>query len=167
LQIGTAPIAKGNGPTFGDDPRLFRAEVYGMAIALLYLRFLHRLIELSQNEGSINKIICDNKGLLIRIRKASHLTYTTPNVTLGAEWDVESVILTIYKELGIQFDFVHVKSHQDDETLVTRLSLDLRLNVEADRLATKYMKEDTQRRPLVDLFPSAQAQLIIKQSLVT
>jgi hypothetical protein len=37
LQIGDIQIAKGKGPTFGDDPRSFRAEGYGMA---LYLRLM-------------------------------------------------------------------------------------------------------------------------------
>jgi hypothetical protein len=40
LQIGTAQIAKGKGPAYGDDPRLFYAKGYGMASALLYLRIL-------------------------------------------------------------------------------------------------------------------------------
>jgi hypothetical protein len=167
LQIGNTPIAKGNGPTYGNDPRSFRAEGYGMTSALLYLRLLQRLVEFSRYPTSVNKIICNNKGLLIRIGEASKWKYTTPNVTLRAEWDVNSLILTIYKELGMQFDFVHVKSHQDDETPVASLSLESRLNVEVDCLATKYMKEDTQRWPLVDLFPLAHAKLIIKQKLVT
>jgi hypothetical protein len=46
-------------------------------------------------------------------------------------------------------------------------SLESRLNVEADRLATKYMKEDLTRRPRVALFPSAKAQLIIQNASVT
>jgi hypothetical protein len=40
IQIGEHQIARGKGPTFGSDPRSFRAEGYGMASAMLYLRLL-------------------------------------------------------------------------------------------------------------------------------
>jgi hypothetical protein len=56
----------------------------------------------------------------------------TPNITLWAEWDIESVILTEYKALNMQFVFMHVKSHQDDDAKVASLSLESRLNVKAD-----------------------------------
>jgi exonuclease III len=167
LQIGTTLIAKGKGPAYGDDPRSFRAEGYGMASALVYLLILQQTIEFTRQPNSSNKLICDNQGLLIRIQEASQWNYTTPNVTLRAEWDIESVILSTYKELSLNFSFVHVKSHQDDGALVANLSLELRLNVEADCLATEYMSEDKTRRPIVELFPTAKAQLIIKTTSVT
>ena len=138
-----------------------------MASALLYLRLLQRQIEFKRPRTTTNKLICDNQGLLIRIAEAAEWTYTTPNVTLRAEWDIESVILTIYKELQIPFLFTHVKSHQDDTIPIANLSLESRLNVEADRLATAYMTKDRTRRPTVALFPSAKAQLIIKGASVT
>jgi exonuclease III len=167
IQMGTTKIAKGKGPTHGDDPRSFRAEGYGMASALLYLRLLQRQHEFPQYRSALNMIICDNQGLLKRIAQAVEWTYTTPNVTLRAEWDVESVILDMYRELGLHFNFKHVKSHQDDDTPSSNLSLECRLNVEADRLATEYMQEDHTRRPIVALFPSAKAQLLIQGASVT
>jgi hypothetical protein len=98
--------------------------------------------------------------------QAVEWTYTTPNVTLHAEWDVQSHILDLHRELEISFIYTHVKSHQDDDTPTTHLLLESCLNVEADRLATEYMQEDTTWRPVVDLFPSAKAQLIIKDASV-
>jgi hypothetical protein len=59
--------------------------------------------------------------------------------------------------MNIRFEYVHLKSHQDDSTPVHGLSLEVRLNIEADRLATEYMTEDKERRPTVALFPSAKA----------
>jgi hypothetical protein len=79
-----------------------------MMSALLYLRLLQRQIEFTQGPRAINK--------LITTAEASEWNYTTPNVTLRTEWDIESVILTFHKELNVQFDFVHIKSHQDDTT---------------------------------------------------
>jgi hypothetical protein len=86
--------------------------------------------------ATYNTIICDNQGLLTRIKEAIQWTYTTPNVTLRAKWDIESVILTTYKELDIKFTFMHVKNHQDDDGPLENLSLETRMNVEADKLAT-------------------------------
>jgi hypothetical protein len=82
LQIGNTPIAKGKGPTFGDDPGLFRAEGYGMVSALIYLRLLQRQYDFKRERNTTNMLICDNEGLLIRIEKANSWPYITPNVTL-------------------------------------------------------------------------------------
>jgi hypothetical protein len=138
-----------------------------MASALVFTSLLQQQTGFIRNKDSVNKLICDNEGLLIRIGESSTREYLTQNVTLRAEWDVESVILQKYKELGIQFTFMHVKSHQDDTRDIRNLPLKSRLNVEADRLATAYMVEDIQRRPTVNLFPSAKAQLLINNSSVT
>ena len=166
LQIGDTKIARGKGPTYGDDTRSFRAEGYGMASALLYLRMIQRERRFTRDRRSINTIICDNEGLLLRIAEASEWKYTTPNVTLRAEWDIESVILDLHKQLNMRFAFKHVKSHQDDNPQAT-LTLETRLNIEADRLATEYMTEDETHRPTVTLFPTAKAQLIIGGVSVT
>jgi hypothetical protein len=76
-------------------------------------------------------------------------------------------MLATYRELDMKFIFHHVKSHQDDDTPTDHLTLESRLNLEADRLATEYMQEDQTRRPIVALFPTAKAQLIIKGASVT
>jgi hypothetical protein len=167
IQIGNSVITKGKGPTYGDDPHSFRAEGYGMASALVFTSLLHQQFEFTRATDSVNKLICDNARLLIRIEESSQWNYLTPNVPLRAEWDVESVILQYYKALGILFTFMHVKSHQDDTVDIQNLTLKSRLNVEADRLTTVYMVEDKRRRSKVNLFPSAHAQLIIGNSSVT
>jgi hypothetical protein len=120
LQIGSMQIAKGKGPAFSDDPCSFQAEGYSMASALLYLpkTTTQRQIQFTQGSRAINK--------------ASDWNYTAPNVTMRAEWDIESVILTLHKELHLKFKFIHVNSHQDDTTPVAGLSLKSCLNMEAD-----------------------------------
>jgi hypothetical protein len=90
-----------------------------------------------------------------------------PNVTLQAKWDIESVILQNYKELAINFTFMHIKSHQDDDGPVANLSLETHLNVEADRLTTKYLQAGKSGQPIALLFPSAICQLIVNNKLVT
>jgi hypothetical protein len=168
MQIGMTQVAKGKGPAYGEDPRSFRAEGYGMARVLLYLRLVQQQTEFKREKQATNTLICDNQGLLIRIEEALAWNYVTPKVTLRAEWDVEMVILMMHKELGLNFLFMHVKSHQDNATPVASLSLESRLNVEVDHFWTEYyMTEDKTLRPTVELFPSAKAWLIIHAGSVT
>jgi hypothetical protein len=64
-----------------------------MASALVYLYLLQQQTAFERTKQSSNGIICDNQGLLTCIEEAVHWNYTTPNVTIRAEWDIESVIL--------------------------------------------------------------------------
>jgi hypothetical protein len=102
---------------------------------------------------------------LTQIEEAIQWTYTTPNVTLQAEWDIESIILTTYKELDINFTFMHVKSHQDDDGPLKNLSLETRMNVEANKLATEYLQEAHPKHPITLLFPTAKCQLIVNKKI--
>jgi hypothetical protein len=92
--------------------------------------------------------------------------YMTPNVTLRAEWDVESTIIDSYKQLGIPFTFLHVKSHQDDDGPVAGPTLEAQLNVQADALATEALA-DAPTYPKVALFPTAKCQLILAGKSIT
>jgi hypothetical protein len=92
-----------------------------MATALIYLEFLQRQKNFQRDALMTNLLICDNQGLLTRIEEAVQWNYTTPNVTLPAEWDIEAVILATYKTLAVHFSFLHMKSHQDDDVAVNDL----------------------------------------------
>jgi hypothetical protein len=94
-------------------------------------------------------------------------SYTTPNVTLRAEWDIESVILQTYQELEINFTFMHVKSHQDDNNPVANLFLETRFQEEADQLATEYLQSDKPRQAIALPFLTAKCQLIVNNKSMT
>jgi hypothetical protein len=142
------------------------AEGYGMSSGILYLLQLHRFYGIKRPRNSANKIICDNQGLLTCIGNATTWTYMTPNATLRAEWDVESTIVDSYKQLGIHFTFLHVKSHQDDDGPVAGLTLEAQLNVQADTLATAALK-DALTYSKVALFPTAKCQLLLAGKSIT
>jgi hypothetical protein len=137
-----------------------------MSSGLLYILQIHHLYDIERNRNATNKIICDNQGLLTRIEKATTWKYMTPNATLHAEWDLESTIVDSYTQLGIPFTFLHVKSHQDDDGPIVGLTLEARLNVQADTLATAALV-DAPMVPKVALFPTARCQLIIDGKLIT
>ncbi len=112
-----------------------------MATTLIYLEFLHQQTNFRRNALTTNQLICNNEGLLTRIKEVVQWTYTTPNMTQCTEWDIKSVILDTNKALAIHFSFIHLKSHQDDDIAGHNLSLDTRLNVEADSLGTEYLQQ--------------------------
>jgi hypothetical protein len=124
-------------------------------------------MEFTHERHTENTLIYDNKGLLTGMEKLSAWNYITPNITLRAEWDIESVILMLYKELNIHLIFKHVKIYQDHNAPAEGLSVESCLNIEANRLATEYMQEDKTRQLIVALFPSAKAHLIINDATVT
>jgi hypothetical protein len=166
LQVGDLPIARGKGAAQGSDPHSFRAEGYGMSSGLLYLLQIHLRYGIERQRGVRDKLICNNQGLLTRIERATAWKYMTPNVTLSAEWDLESVIVDIYQELGITFEFTHVKSHQDDDGPVDALTLEAQLNVQADALATEALKHAPTYNKVM-LFPTAKCQLILDGVSIT
>jgi hypothetical protein len=90
-------------------------------------------------------LICNNQGLLTQIEEVTQWSYATPNITLRVEWDIQLVILATYKELTINFSFTHVKSHQDNGTPVSGLSLETCLNMEAGQLATEFLQANEAR----------------------
>jgi hypothetical protein len=96
VQVGDRIIARGKGPAYGPDPRSFRAEGYGMASGLSFLLILKQYYKMACPPSRGTKLICNNEGLLIRIEKTLAWSYLQPNVTLRAEWDIESVILETY-----------------------------------------------------------------------
>jgi hypothetical protein len=69
LQMGNQIIARGKGPAYGPDPRSFRAEGYGMASGLIFLRVVQPHFNIEWSNACGNKLICDNEGLLIQIEK--------------------------------------------------------------------------------------------------
>jgi hypothetical protein len=166
LRVGQRIIARGKGPAHGPDPRSFRAEGYGMASGLLFLQLLVQHYHIDWTNDNGNKIICDNEGLLIRIEATLGWAYLQPNVTLRAEWDIESVIITTYNAIGWKFSFEHVRSHQDKAIPVDDLPEEVQLNVEADRLATEFL-EDSEYQGRAGLFPSAKCQLLLGGETVT
>jgi hypothetical protein len=70
----------------------------------------------------------------------------------------------MYKELNVDFTFLKVKSHQDDDVPVASLSLETQLNVEADKLATEFLQANKPRQPIALLFPLAKCQLIVNKN---
>ena len=61
-----------------------------------------------------------------------------PKGTLAADWDVINEIAETLTKMRIETSFHHVKGHQDNKVGYENLTLEARLNVNADAEAGKY-----------------------------
>ena len=85
--------------------------------------------QLNVNTGKI-KIFCDGEGVI------KLLNTTMPYVkTSTKHFDILSSIKRVIRHLQLKWTFCHVKGHQDDLLSQEELSLEAKLNVQADHLA--------------------------------
>ncbi|KAI2511880.1 hypothetical protein MHU86_2396 [Fragilaria crotonensis] len=153
-------MASGNGPSRGATVDSYRAECSGM---LAILRFLIRLAEYSEMFGEWTGTIgTDSQSLLDRLfgkQKEGQepleyvATHLQPLDVLTPEWDLLIEIQASLRRLP-DIRLQYVKGHQDNDTPYQRLSLMSQLNVDADKLATRYQEEFGMSRPHVLMSPN-------------
>ena len=75
-------------------------------------------------------------------KSKEHANYTDPypNNTLSSEFDITEQIYQTNKTYKIDASFQHVYGHQDTKSR-GEMSMEAKLNVEADRLAGEYQDE--------------------------
>ena len=85
---------------------------------------------------------------------------------LTPEWDLLIEIQASLRRLP-DIRLQYVKGHQDNDTPYQRLSIMSQLNVDADKLATRYQEEFGMSRPHVLMSPNAGAYLLLNDGIVT
>eukprot|EP00957_Ditylum_brightwellii_P022382 1688509-Ditylum_brightwellii.AAC.1 len=80
----------------------------------------------------------DNKVIVKRINDQLTYTYHYPFNRLEPDWDIVAQVAHTLKPYVDTLTITHVKSHQDDNTSLEKLSLLVRINVAADHLVTSY-----------------------------
>jgi hypothetical protein len=112
-------------------------------------------------------LFSDNKGILLRPRARFQYVNNYPNATLTPDWDLIEEICATLRSITCEQPHVtphitHIKGHQDDHAQYADLPVDAQMNVDADHEAeTFYSHPAFRHHPLVPMFPSTQAQLII------
>jgi hypothetical protein len=153
------PIAEACGPAYGSKATSYRSEGYGVASATTFFVHLFRYCDIPPCWEY--HYISDNLGLINRLNLLIAHPEHFPNITLQPDWDILRTIQLATRDLGCPSTFSHVKGHQDDHHAYEDLSLEARLNVDADSLAGEFRKNDSSTRPLVPRFSSNYAQLQI------
>ena len=81
-----------------------------------------------------------------------------PNNTLSSEFDITEQIYRTNKTYKIDASFQHVYGHQDTKSR-GEMSIEAKLNVEADRLAGQYQDDLGAYSPITHMYPSSPAVL--------
>jgi hypothetical protein len=105
-------------PTYGLMPGSFRAESYGMLSALLFIDTYCKQYDLQLQQTNILKFYCDSSSLIKRIDFHRNQSWLNPSNCLASDYDLESAIIEMIDILPITIRFIHVKSHQDDDTAI-------------------------------------------------
>ena len=121
----------------------YRAELFGLLAATAAL---NEAVRKHQRVPKTICLYCDNKSavdIVNEIQKASRATFTRGGVfnALMAEYDVIQRLATILDEAPSHLWVIHIKVHQDNDTQTESLSVLARLNVLADKLATRALRE--------------------------
>jgi hypothetical protein len=131
-----APIAEASGPAHGSKATSYRSEGYGLASATKFFVHLFKFCCVSPSWSF--HFVSDNLGLIRRIIQLSRYSEHFPNVTLQPDWDIIREIQLAIRDLRRPSTFAYVKGHQDDHHAYEDLSLEARLNVDADSLAGSF-----------------------------
>ena len=158
-------ITQGYGHTNG-RPSSLRSEAAGMLAVSIFLGMIQKWTNFHFEQIPIT-MYADNKSLITR--QNEHLQYeaTYPNSTLAPEYDLTEEIYCTHRKYNIEATFCHVKGHQDDDQDIDDLTLPARLNVYADRLASRFYKEGSPSNPRVLMSPSHRAHLLIQGVSIT
>jgi hypothetical protein len=157
-------LATCSGPAYGSKQSSFRAEGYGM---LSLVRFIHHLSQYCDALPTWKiKLICDNEGLITRLKVAIQYTTSFPNDTLQPDWDLTNAIVTTLQATQLIPTFEHIKGHQDKHVDVSLLPLAAQLNCEADHEAVHHQTLNQSYRPSVPRLFDNQAQLHIDGSTI-
>jgi hypothetical protein len=167
LAVGHEILWQCKGPTFGSRPGFFRVESYGFISVLLFIHAYCRYFDVHIDPNITHDFYWHSESLLKRISRALHRSWINPSQCLASDFDLESGILDLIKTLHISFQYLHVKSHQDDSMEIHLLPWAAQMNVHADSLATDFLANYAEPSKLVPFIPASQASLTIHGETIT
>jgi ribonuclease HI len=142
-----------------------RSEAWGVYSTMKLIEFIKIFRKQHNNNNKLKiTILCDNKAVVDTINKIRHMKPTCKDY-YSADFDIIDEIRVLWKKLqGQQIELYinHIKGHQDRQN--NKLSNDAKLNIEADKLATKSLSIKQQMKSPPAL---ANASLEINNLLVT
>ena len=110
--------------------------------------------------------ISDNIHLINTSKEHKNYDKPYPNNTLSSEFDITEQIYQTNKTYRIDASFHHVYGHQDTKSR-GEMSMEAKLNVEADRLAGEYQDEFGVYSPITHMYPTSPAILKINGTIIT
>ena len=140
-----------------------RAEAVGMLSISLFMALMAK----HRKRTDIKMVYVSDNLHLINTSK-EHNNYHKPyaNNTLSSEFDITEKIYQTNKTYKIDASFHHVYGHQDTKSR-GELSMEAKLNIEADRLAGEYQDEFGAYSPITHMYPTSPAVLEINGMTIT
>jgi hypothetical protein len=159
-------LLRGSGTVPGLDPRSYRAEGYAMVSGLTVLKHICLFCG-HINMLPLKKLYCDNLGLVKKVSYFFKYRLAKVKCVLHSEYDVVNQIFHLLQEYTITPAITHVKGHQDSQIPYSSLPLPAQLNVDADGLATKELRDRPNLIHHVPFFPESKVQLLLSGTSVT
>ena len=138
-----------------------RVLQYGFFSALLFLQAYTEYYSITIDTETLHNFLCDSKSPLKQIQRAVTRSWANPSHCLTSDYDLESGIVEIIATLGNSFNYLHVKSHQDDATDIHLLPWTAQMNVHVNALTTDYLNNYSEPSKIVPFIPASKASLTI------
>ena len=140
FRADSTPLYLHHGPVHGDidQQNSTRSEMHGILGAVLFLNELIDKYSINPKNIQTITVYGDNLASLRTAREGP--SYSLKNV-FSSDMDVAFELYHCIKKSGLSFDFIHVKSHQDNNVNYQDLSIDAKINVQCDQYVTKYYRE--------------------------
>ena len=158
-------LAQAAGHCQGRESSL-RAEATGMLSATVFIALLQQYRQENITPVKV-QYTSDNLELIRRELKHTNYRDSYPNTTLTAEYDVTEQIYLTNQSNQIEATYSWVRGHQDQYRNTSELSLEAKLNIEADKLAGDFQQQYGKHIPIVPLLPSSPAMLSIRGISIT
>jgi hypothetical protein len=159
-------LVQGSGSIPGHDPRSYRAKGYAMESGLTVLKHICLFCD-HINTLLLRKIYCDNLGLIKKVTYFFKYRLASIKCVLHSEYDIVYQVFCLLREYQSTPAILHVKGHQDSKIPYANLPLPAQLNVDADVLATRELREHLNLIHHTPLFPNSKVQLLLGGSSVS
>jgi ribonuclease HI len=152
------------GPVSGTPIDSFRTEAHAMLSVLVYLNLLADYFTAPISTIRINIYTDSESNIKWIIQNQYRKRPEFPNETLSPSWDLHQAIHRELSKLP-NITIHYVKAHQDIQTPNAELSLEAKLNIEADKLAEEAYSSST-CSDQVPMIPGVNAQLLIDNKTI-
>jgi hypothetical protein len=115
----------------------------------------------------LQKIYCDNLGLIKKVSCFFNYRLAKVKWVLHSEYDFLNQIFRLLQEYTVTPEVNLVKGHQNNKIPYTSLPLPAQLNVDANGLATRELRDRPNLIYHVPLFPDSKVQLLLSGTSVT
>ena len=133
------PIFLYHGPVHGEKEQQnsTRSEMHGILGGILFLAYISRKYKLTETYPTIT-VVGDN---LESLRVARDGPSTSLKNIFSSDMDIAYELRNAVNTSVFQFEFEHVKAHQDDHMDFAELSVDAKINVQCDQFVSKYFND--------------------------